>query len=520
MTSAGSTGLSRRGLLGALAAGGAAAMTGCSVSTGGSSGSGAGPSGAPTAMAFPDYPTKMTTQDVTFRWIDSGDLKSVFEQAALDAFTKKHPNIKTNYDGGGWSEVNQVVPLGVRNHNAPDVFALPQGTPAATAVNQGWVHALDDIVPDFDAWKAAFPATAFIPGVHIFNGKTYSWPLSSDKRLGSFFIYDKKNMASAGYDDPAAQIKTWDDLHAALKKVVKQGKVGLMLGQDNLAQMVTILAQTAGWVGIDGVDYRSGQYTYGDPTVLQAFEFLQKLATDKLLVPGFMTLKAADARSQMSAGRAGVLLDGPWDIPKWKKESPDWEYLMGTIPSPTGKQYIVPFQSTGANNPWVYADSKLATAAGQIMGYMGSAEGQKMMVILSEGNLVSLLDKANKAANQTNILDKNAERAASFANEVMREAPIVAIRNPDSSKVDLVRKQVQPVWMDLMEGIFAGKIKDPKKTFADYDTKQSASLDEAIATAKKTSRSTITRDDYKFPNWDPSKAYTLADYKALPGYKG
>ncbi len=508
------TRLSRRSLIGGLTAVGAATLVGCQVDTG--EGPGAGTPGAASEIKIPDYATELPTGDVTFRWCDSGDLKSVYEKAVLAGFTKKHANIKTDYQGSGWDTVNQVVPLGIRNGSAPDIFAVPNNVPSATAVNEGWVQPLDQVIPDFEAWKANFPENSFVPGVHVFDDKVYSFPMSSDRRLLYMSFYDSANFAAAGYDDPVGQIKSWDDLHAALKKVVGQGKAGLMIATDQLSGIVDMLAQTAGWQTVAGMDLRTGKYRYDAPEVLQAFEFLQKLITDKLVVPGFLSLKAADARSQMPAGKSGMIFNGPWDIPAWKKTGPDWKYAMGPLPTPDGgADWVQPFAQIGSNNPWVYAKTKLPTVAGQILNYMGTPDGQKMLVILSEGNLVSLNEEYNKAADQPGLLDANAKVASELANKIMKVAPQAAIRNADVAKVTLVRKEVVPRWADLMAGIFTGELKGSVEAqFADYSAKQQASLEQAIEDARKDGAQ-VTLDDWVFPNWDPTKDYTTADYEAL-----
>lgn len=505
-------GFTRRRLLGTAAVGTVAALTGCQVDT--STGGATANKQAANKIKIPDYPGDLPTGDVTLRWVDSGDLKSVFEKAVLEAYSSKHPNIKTNYQGSGWDTVNQEIPLGVRNNSAPDIFAIPNNMPVATAINEGWVRPIEDIVPDFDNWKANFGDGAFVPGVHVFNNKTYTFPLSSNRRLSFMSIYDAKNMAAAGYDDPVSQIKTWDDLYTALKKVTKKGNVGMMAGGDGLGDVIAFLASTAGWRGIGGMDFRTGKYVYSAPEMMQAFEFIHKLATDKLIVPGYLTLLTADARAQMTSGKAGMIFTGPWDIPAWKQTAPDWKYIQGRAQAPDGGDYIVPFQNSGANSPWVYAKTKNAVPAGQILAYMGSTEGQKMQVILSEGNLVSPIAAANEAANKTNRLDDHAKTAAGLANQLLREAPMVQRRKPDSWMVDLERKPVDPAWDALMQGIFTGQLKNAKAQFAKYDAQNEKSLDDAIKAAAKKG-CTVTRDDYVFGNWNPNQDYTTADYQAL-----
>jgi multiple sugar transport system substrate-binding protein len=511
-------GLSRRAVLGLLGAGGVGLVTGCQIDTGGGS-TAAGGGSNPKAIKFPDFDTELPTEDVTFRWVDSGDLKSVWEQSVLDAFTEKHPNIKTQYDGSGWDTVNQVVPLGIRNKSAHDVFALPEDVPPQVAINEGWVQPIEELIPDFDAWKANFPESALVPGVSIFNDQLYSWPISSARRLSRMAMYDTGVMKAAGFDDPANQISTWDELTEALKAVTELGKAGMMAGGDGLDGLLTYLANTAGWPAVTsrqllgGIDFTTGEYVYSDDAVLQAYEWFAKLVKDKLVVPGYLTLLEKDARAQMTAGNAGMIFNGPWDIPAWKKTAPDWKYTIAPMPTPAGETYNVPFHE-GSNSSWVYAETKLPTVVGQILSYMGSREGQKMMVILSEGNLQSLQPEANEAADQPGLLDRNAKFANSLAKDMMRIAPRPELRNPDVAKVTLEFKPVVPTLKDILQGLLTGKLKDANTELTKYDAALSSALDKAIAAAKAKG-STATREDFAFGNWDPTKDYTAADYQAL-----
>ena len=148
--------LRRRSLLGATAlmVGGLAA---CSVETGGSD----GPAPDEAAGDFEFAYDPEASDSAQLLWMDSGDLKSVFISAVIDAFGEQFPEVTTQYDGSGWDQVNQVVPLGIRNGSAPDVFALPQNVPAETAINEGWVQPLDDVLPDFATWRATRGGAGF-----------------------------------------------------------------------------------------------------------------------------------------------------------------------------------------------------------------------------------------------------------------------------------------------------------------------------------------------------------------------
>lgn len=249
----------RRALLGTALGVAAVGAVGCQVDTG--SGGSASRSAQAGKINIPDYPTPPEASG-TVSWLDSGDLKSVFETAVLDAYTGKHPKIKNDYQGTSWETIRQVVSVGIRNGSAPDVFALPPDIPAQTAIAQGWVRPIEDLLPDFDAWRARWPKTALIPGIHIFDGQVYNFPLNSSRRLDKLLFVDTANLKKAGYDDPIATIKTWDDIHTALSRSVAQGSSGLMIGKDGLASTVAGLATTIGWTGSlnswSGMDMRPG----------------------------------------------------------------------------------------------------------------------------------------------------------------------------------------------------------------------------------------------------------------------
>lgn len=499
----------RRTLLGFSAAAALAALTGCTVDTGAPDApSASGAAGLP----FPTDGVTLPTGEVKFRWLDSGDLKALFLKPVITAFGEQHPNVKVTYDGAGWDQVNQVVPLGIRNGSAPDVFALPQNVPAQTAINEGWVQPLDQLIPNFAAWKAAFPATALIPGVHVFDGKVYSWPLNSTRRLDKMLISNTALVTAAGIDP--ATLTTWDAYRAAAKTLTGKGKPGTLLTGDHLHMVVRYLAHSAGWTGVaSGLDMKTGQYAFASEPILQAIDYLKSLVADGSVVPGFLTLKDKDGRAQFAAGIAGTTFNGPWDIPVWKKQTPPFEYSLHRMPSPEGKEFTIPFAETGANLAWAYAKTPVPEVVGVIMGFLGSVAGQTKMVELTQGNLASLIPEAASKADAS-LLDPHARTAAELARTLMRAAPQLEIRTPLASKVNLALKAVQPGFDVIMQGIFSNQITNVKAALTELDSKLNAAMDAAFATAKS-GGAAVDRSMLAFPNWDPTKDYTKADYDAL-----
>ena len=66
-----------------------------------------------------DSGVQLPTENVSFHWVDSGDVKAFFWKAYFPAYQKAHPNITVQYDALPWNEINKVVPLGSRMATRP-----------------------------------------------------------------------------------------------------------------------------------------------------------------------------------------------------------------------------------------------------------------------------------------------------------------------------------------------------------------------------------------------------------------
>jgi multiple sugar transport system substrate-binding protein len=518
----------RRRALGLLGGAGlAAGLSACQVSTSSdddnSGGGGDTGDDKKPPINFKKSGAKLPTGNVTVGWMDSGDLKSLFEKPVFDAYHKAHPNITINYDGTSWERINETIPLGVRNGTAPDMFAIPQNVPVQVAINEKWVSPIDDLIPDFDKWKAGFPATSFIPGVHIFDGRTYTWPTSSSKRYGWMLVYDPEYLKKADFDPQ--QRFTWSEFRAAAKKITKQGNdqyFGLLTDSVQLGAQMQALATLAGSRGIpgqgdplSGFDYKTGHFAFTDPQLEAAIELFLQLKSDGSIFPDSMGLTDATARARMPTRVAGMIFDGPWDIPLWPKSNPGYKFEIAYPPMPDNKKkFNTGYQELGANQIFVSEKSKYKEVAGDLFYYMGSHEGQVNLMVYSGGNLSSEQPAALKEAKRSSQVTPHARTAINIAADLLRKAPMAQVRNPDAAQVILEMKALKPNLVDIAQGVFTGQIKDVPKTLRDLQTRAEKNLDDAVAAATKHGAK-VSRDDWKFPNWDPAQDYTAADYKAL-----
>jgi len=195
----------------------AAALAGCG---GGSGGSGEGARGS---SGRPDAKVRLASGKVSFRLMDNADTKSPFWEQLFAAYEKKHGNISCECDGLPWNKIEEVLPLGIRNGTAHDCIQLPASIPLSRAVENGWLAPFDDLIPDFEKWKAGLPELTFNDGAQVVDGKVYSVRLANERRYHNLLHFNREYLEAAGYD-PSKKPLTCDEYRDAARKVTKAGK--------------------------------------------------------------------------------------------------------------------------------------------------------------------------------------------------------------------------------------------------------------------------------------------------------
>lgn len=504
--------LSRRHTLGVLGAGSAAILGGCG-------GDDEPDDASAEQIDAPDSGAELPEEDITFRWVDSGDQKAVFFEQYFETYNEAHPNIEVQYDPLPWEEIGQVVPLGIQNDNAHDVFQLPLAVTGAQAVREGWVSPLDDVIPNIKEWKSRFPPGALVEGITMFNGKVYSVPIGSNKRYGTHLLFNVEYMEAAGYDPTSAPL-TWDEFRDAAKKITEAGRgqyYGLIIGggqTNRWADIVGNLAQMAGsgtspWQGAN-IDWSTGEFVMTTDQHIAAVELLLAMKEDGTIFPDSVSMNAPEARAAVPQGLAGMILQGPWNIPIWQDESPDFNFQIASQPVPNDGTLVPLSQGPGGGNQyWVFAGSKYKEVAGDMFSYFGSDEGQQAWA-----EIVGVADPPAFPNAFDNVdLDERSQAAVDLFEEQLRLRPDPLVRNPDAAQVMLQWQTVTPDLGQTIQGIFTGEL-ELTKALQDAEDNYNAQLDRAIEAAQQEGVE-IDRDNWVFANWDPNADYTEESYGEL-----
>src|SRR5690606_29815053 len=110
-------------------------------------------------------------------------------------------------------------------------------------------------------------------------------------------------------------------------------------------------------------------------------------------------------------------------------------------------------------------------------------------------------------ANANDSLDPRLRAAYAFFDQRLRMLPSPEARTPAASTVAQKLQPVNPSFGAVIQGIFTGQLDDPVKAMSDLQDRSEKALDVAIAAANKAGAK-VSRDDWVFANWDPTKSYT------------
>lgn len=506
----------RRRMLGLMAGAGAAGwLAGCGggTTTPNDDGAGAPGKGDPKSIQIPDSGAELPKGDVTLRWTESSEFSKSFMPSFFEAYQEKYPNITVKYDNLPDPELIQLLQLAFQNDTIPDVFRmLTDLIPSGQAVSQGLVQPIDDLVPNFEEWKAAFPEGSFTEGINVFNGKTYSFPMLGN--LTWTLQYNTEYMRRADLD-PMEEPFTFDTFRAAAKKLTKQGAgqyYGMVVGGaqvDRWAGWVEILGNLSGAAG--GVfDYRNGTYNYTSDEFREVLEMIVAMKQDGSIDPASPSMDAKQSRATLPTGQNAMQFSETGAIPFWLVESPDFDFEIVPLPVPNDGEVTPIHKGPPSGFWWVGAESKNGPIIGDIFSYVGSLEGQKKwQQVGGGGNPVHFPE-----ANLEDAIDDRLSRAHEYMAEIIRTRPDPAARKPDASLAIQELRAVTPDLGSVVQGIYTEQVDDMNKAMQDLQDKSERELDRAIAEARKKGAD-VSRDDWVFPNWDPNENYTPADYDAL-----
>jgi multiple sugar transport system substrate-binding protein len=482
----------RRGLLQAagVASLGGLALAGCS---GASSGAGARAGGS------------------QLKWWDHYSALQGVHKTMLAQWSKSSGN-QAQYSFYQGKKLAEALQLAKQSKQMPDVHSPSPalGIPVPSLIADGWFQPMQLSREALDR----LPKEEMIEGVHVLDGKVYSFPIFNWRWHSAAMFVNKAVYEKAGLD-PSSPPGSWDEFRAACRTVrqkVGGQTYGYMDTEAGPAKLGS-LAQAAGFQGTwQGQLFRTGEYALDSDEWLNTLEFIHSLQKDKLLYPGSnTTMKADAARGRWAAGGAAFFFDGPWGpgiVAQSFKQFADQIAVAPILTAEPGARRMVyagpgagDSSGTAAGAFYINADSKLAAEASELLaGFTTKEYYADLAQSMDQPPLdMSLVDQAE------GVHPNYKQNVKFFAEQVFLQ-PMPIARNPEVAKVLSEMKPVKPDFRGIATGVFSGQVPDARKAMKQLSDKLNKGLDDAIAAAK-VKGAQVSRDDFAFPDWQPGMDY-------------
>ncbi|MFC7597367.1 ABC transporter substrate-binding protein [Terrabacter sp. GCM10028922] len=349
----GSSRPARRTALTIAALSGALAVTACSPSTSGSTGSGGAGDG------------KVTLTVWSWRVEDQAAYTKIF-----DAYEKAHPDVTVDFKAFKATEYNKILATGLAGANGPDVpqvrsYGQLQGTVASKSLLP-----LDGKV-DLSGWDDNVVASA--KGKE--DGKTYSVPLA---RQTVQMFYNQGLFEKSGLKAPT----TWAEFIAANDTLMAAGVTPIAVGaKDDWTLPIVhevLAAPRFGGKAFQG-EVLSGRKTFTDPDWVGSVKVVGDLA--KYMPKNATGVAQTDAQTLFSAEKAAMIPGGSFDLSVFQKANPGMKIGIFQVPPAPGS----PSGSTATTAGWadgnfaVSARSKHPAEATELVAWMTSKEFGRMV---------------------------------------------------------------------------------------------------------------------------------------------
>ena len=186
-------------------------------------------------------------------------------------------------------------------------------------------------------------------------------------------FYHKDVLAKAGVQPP----KTWAELKTAAKKLTSDKQYGFAFNATADYEGAWQFLPPMWTNGGDETDLKS-------PQVAEALQLWKDLVDDGSVSKSVVNWKQSDVNDQFIAGKAAMMLNGPWQIPALQKAKVDF----GVAPFPVNKPdqtSIAPLGGEAWTVPVTGDEAKMAKAA-ELVKCMNTDENQ--MLRAKQGGLV------------------------------------------------------------------------------------------------------------------------------------
>jgi len=298
---------------------------------------------------------------ITLRWWDYySDLAETNEaiKAAIRRYMDQNPDVKIERTTIGFADLKPRIIQAAATGEMPDIVIIDNPDHQSFA-EQG---ALADITDYFSQWDGASQYFEGPLQSTMYEGRNYGVPFESN---ATALYYNADALEEAGIDPP----ETWDDLRSAARKLTTGERSGFLFSavgnEEGTFTFLPFLWQAGGDV-----------QTFGGEAGVRALTFWNDLVNnDRSASREVINYGQADVYNQFIAGRAAMMINGPWQLPQLEIDKPEFRWDVAPWPRDREEASIL-----GGENFAIGATDNVE-AAWNVVRWMAEPENVKDMLI-------------------------------------------------------------------------------------------------------------------------------------------
>ncbi|MDR1904436.1 MAG: extracellular solute-binding protein [Treponema sp.] len=242
----------------------------------------------------------------------------------LDAFAKKYPNIKLEFEYTSGEQFHDKFQAMAAAGDIPDLFTTYAGARSSYILNRGMVKDLRPYLTD--AFKANY--SAGIWGPQGPNGEIYI--ISPNMAVCTAIYVNTKLQKELGLAMPA----TLDEMIAQVPAIRSAGYTPLMFGNKGVWQAQSLLLsmlvdRMGGTAWFDRA--RAGTAKFTDPAFVNALAIIKRMVDTQLFPSGVNQLEGPEAWGDFVQGKSVYLLDAGWRISALKAAAAPEDYAQYAV---------------------------------------------------------------------------------------------------------------------------------------------------------------------------------------------
>lgn len=407
------------------------------------------------------------------------------------------PIIYTQYDP---SKQTESLLLAFRTGSTPDVFSKTMPVSEAALYEEGWFAPMAVEKEELPQYIQ----DSLFEGYTMFDGKVYSFPSMSINH--NALVWYKTNELTAD-EIP----DTLDEARALAKKITEESgrkQYGIILPIAFTQRMNDTMEDLVMASGSDGwIDWQTGEYQYASEEMFKVFEFFTGLYDDGSVHPASVNLDMRAARERWAAGEAALLMDGSWNIGVVKSSFPeiyDSVGVSGPFRVDASEDYMI-YKTPPKGNFFI---SKTSDAIEEATHTLLKFMGEKYYIGLAENMDQPPLDLS--VVEKANVHPTYIEACNLFA-ETMGYRPDPILKNINIAKVNVEMKDIHPNPAEILQGYYAGAVKDWKSELIKYNDAMTAERDRAIKKVQSEGVD-VSINDWIYPNFVYGESFTTDKY--------